>query len=88
MRTSDNNLWIPISFQLRVIGKRKMVDNEQHFDDVSTQPDICSTKPSQMATNGREDAINDVDDDDIGTKMNKQVLLKDLSPTKARLNYN
>jgi hypothetical protein len=41
-----------------------------------------------MAIVAREDDVEDVNDDDIGTKMNEQVLLEDLSPTKARLNYN
>jgi hypothetical protein len=41
-----------------------------------------------MATTGREDVVEDVNDDDIGMKMNKQVPLEDLNPTKARLNYD
>jgi hypothetical protein len=41
-----------------------------------------------MAIVATEDDVEDVDDDNIGTKMNKQVLLKDLSPTRARLNFN
>ncbi len=41
-----------------------------------------------MAIVATEDDVEDVDDDNIGTKMNKQVLLEDLSPTKARLDYN
>jgi hypothetical protein len=36
----------------------------------------------------KEDSIKDVDDDNIGMKINKQVPLKDLNPTKARFNYN
>jgi hypothetical protein len=41
-----------------------------------------------MATIGIEDVVKDVDDDDIDMKMNKQVPLEDLSPTKPRLNYD
>jgi hypothetical protein len=36
----------------------------------------------------KEDDVEDVNDEDIGTEMNKQVPLEDLSPTKARLNYD
>jgi hypothetical protein len=36
----------------------------------------------------KEDDIEDLNDDNIGTKMNKQVPLEDLSPFKARLNYD
>jgi len=36
----------------------------------------------------REDDGEDVDDDDIGDEMNKQVPFEDLSPIKVRLNYN
>jgi hypothetical protein len=35
-----------------------------------------------MATTGMEDVAEDADDDDIDMKMNKQVPLEDLSPTK------
>ncbi len=65
-----------------------MVDNEQPSNDVLTWPDIYFAKPSQMATIGIEDVVKDVDDDDIDMKMNKQVPLEDLSPTKPRLNYD
>lgn len=65
-----------------------MVDNEQPSNDVLTWPDIYFAKPSQMATVGMEDVVEDVDDDDIDIKMNKQVPLEDLSPTKPRLNYD
>jgi len=41
-----------------------------------------------MATTSKEDDVEDVNDDDIGTEMNKQVLIEDLSPTKVSLNYN
>jgi hypothetical protein len=40
-----------------------------------------------MAIIAKEDDVEDVNDDNIGTKMNKQVPPKDLSPTKVRLNY-
>jgi hypothetical protein len=36
-------------------------------------------------TIGRED---DVNDDNLGENMNKQVPLEDLSPIKTKLNYN
>jgi hypothetical protein len=39
-----------------------------------------------MATIAKEDDVKDVNDDNISTEMNKQVYLKDLSPTKVRLN--
>jgi hypothetical protein len=41
-----------------------------------------------MAIVAREDNVEDVNDDDIGMGMNKQVPIKNLSPTKVRLNYN
>ncbi len=59
-----------------------MVDNEQLSNDVLTWPNIYFAKPSQMATTGMEDVAEDADDDDIDMKMNKQVPLEDLSPTK------
>jgi hypothetical protein len=43
---------------------------------------------SQTTTIVREDDVKDFNDDDIGTKMNKQVLLEDLSPTKTIFNDN
>jgi hypothetical protein len=36
----------------------------------------------------KEDDVEDVDNVDIGDEMNKQVPLEDLSPTKAKLNYD
>ncbi len=65
-----------------------MVDNVERSSDVLAQRDIFCAEPSQIATVGREDDVDDVDDGDIGTEMNKQVLLEDLSPTKTRLNYD
>jgi hypothetical protein len=41
-----------------------------------------------MATVGGEDDVEDVNDEDIGTEMNRQVPLKELSPPKARINYD
>jgi len=45
-------------------------------------------EPLQSPTTRRQGDVKDVDDDDIGKKMNKQVPFKDFSPIKARLNYN
>jgi hypothetical protein len=45
-------------------------------------------EPSQTPIVGKEDDVEDVDDDDIGTEMNKQVPLEDLNPPKAMLNYD
>ncbi len=42
--------------------------------------------PSQMAIVAREDDVEDVNDDDIGMKMNRQVPLEELSPSIIRLN--
>jgi hypothetical protein len=44
-----------------------MVDDEIPFNDISARPDICFTEPLQMATVAREDDVEDVNDDDIGT---------------------
>jgi len=41
-----------------------------------------------MTTTIREDDVKDFNDDNIGMKMNRQVLLEKLSPSKARLNYD
>jgi hypothetical protein len=41
-----------------------------------------------MAIVAMEDNVKDVNDDDIGMGMNKQVPIENLSLTKARLNYN
>jgi len=41
-----------------------------------------------MTTTAKEDDVEDLNDDDIGIEMDKQVSLEDLSPLKARLNYN
>ncbi len=63
-----------------------MVDEEQCSNDVLACPNICSMELSESPPTGREDDVEDVDDDDISEEMNKQVPFKDLSPTKARLN--
>ncbi len=42
----------------------------------------------QSPTTRKEGDVEDIDDDDIGKKMNKQIPLKDLSPIKASLNCN
>jgi hypothetical protein len=65
-----------------------MTNYEHPSNDISTQLDISSMEPSQTTITVREDDVKDFNDDDIGTKMNKQVPLDDLSPPKVRLNYN
>jgi hypothetical protein len=65
-----------------------MTNNEMPSSDISTRPDICSMEPSQIATAIKEDNVEDVNDDNIGMEMNKQVLLEELSPPRARLNYD
>ncbi len=41
-----------------------------------------------MTTITMEDDVKDFNDDDVDTTMNKQVPIEDLSPIKARLNYD
>jgi hypothetical protein len=65
-----------------------MINNEIPSNDISTQPNIFSTKPLQTTTIVREDDVKDVNYDNIGRKMNKQIPLEDLSSPKAKLNYN
>jgi hypothetical protein len=65
-----------------------MTNDEHPSTDISTQLDISSTKPSQMATIVSEDNVKDFNDDDIGMKMNKQVPLDNLSPPKIGFNYD
>ncbi len=36
----------------------------------------------------KEDDVEDVNDDDISTKIKRQVFLEELNSPKARLNYN
>ncbi len=76
------------NFQSHAAGKRRMVDKEQCSNDVLACPDICSMELSESPFARREEDVEDDDDDDIGEEMNKQVIFKDLSPTKARLNYD
>jgi hypothetical protein len=76
------------SFQFCAVGKKFFVNKEQRSNDVSTCPDIYSTKLSKTPPTTREDDAKDVDDDDIGEKMNKKVPFEDLSPIKIKLNYN
>lgn len=85
---SIGNLSITKSFQSRAVRMRRMTNDEQPSSDISTQPNICYVEPSQTTTVAREDDVKDVNDDNIGMEMNKQILLKDLNPTKARLKYN
>jgi hypothetical protein len=63
-----------------------MTNYEIPFSDISTWPNIYSMAPSQMAIVAREDDVEDVNDDDIGMKMNRQVPLEELSPSIIRLN--
>jgi hypothetical protein len=65
-----------------------MIDDEIPSNDILARPNIHFTEPSQMATVVREDDIKDVNDDDIGTKMNRQVPLEELNPPRTRLNYD
>jgi hypothetical protein len=70
------------------IGKKKMTNNELPSINISTKLDICYVKPSQTATVVKEDDVKDVNDDDISTKMKRQVFLEELNPHKIRLNYD
>jgi len=45
-------------------------------------------EPSQMTTTVKEDNVKNVNDDDIGMEMNRQILLEELSPPRAKLNYD
>ncbi len=65
-----------------------MVDEKQCFNDVSTCLDFYYVEPSQTPPFEKEDDVQDVDDVNIDEEMNIQVPLKDLNPTKARLNYD
>ncbi len=48
-----------------------MVDEEQYSNDLSTRLDICFPKPLQILANGREDDLEDINNDDICKEMNK-----------------
>ncbi len=65
-----------------------MVDKEQHSNDISTHLDICFVEPLQTPIAGNEDDVNNVNDDNIGEEMNKQIPLENLYLAKVRLNYN
>ncbi len=65
-----------------------MIDNEIPSNNILARPNMCSMEPLQIAIAAREDDVKDINDNDIGTKMNKQVPLEELSPPRARLNYN
>ncbi len=88
MKANSGNLSIPKNSQSRVVRKRRMTNHEQLYSDILAWPNISSMELSQTTTIVREDDVKDFNDDDIGTKMNKQVLLEDLSPTKTIFNDN
>jgi len=46
MKAGSDNLLVIRSFQSRVNGKRKMINNEILSSDISTWLKICFTKPS------------------------------------------
>jgi hypothetical protein len=81
-------LSISKSFQLCVVGERRLIDDEHPSCDILTWLEISFTKPSQIVTVAKEDNVKDFNDDDTGMEMNKQVPFKDLSPKKTRLNYD
>jgi hypothetical protein len=85
-RANSDNLLIFKSFQYCVAGKKRMTDDKQLSNDISARLDISSIESLHKTIATRDDDVKDFNDDDIGTKMNKQVPLEDLSPTKARLN--
>jgi hypothetical protein len=43
-----------------------MVNDEQRSNDVSTQPNIYYAELSKTTTTGKEDDVEDVNDDNIG----------------------
>ncbi len=45
-------------------------------------------EPSQIPIGGKEDDVEDVNNDDVGEEMDKQVFLKDLNLVKFKLNYD
>jgi len=85
-RTNSDNFLIFKSFQSCVARKKRMTDDKQLSNDISTRFDISSIESLHKTIATRDNDVKDFNDDDIGTKMNKQVPLEDLSPTKARLN--
>jgi hypothetical protein len=65
-----------------------MTNNEMPSSDVSTWPDIYFVEALQIAIAIKEDNVKDVNDDNIFMEMNRQVLMEELSPPRAKLNYN
>jgi hypothetical protein len=65
-----------------------MIDDEHSSNDILARLDIFFVEPSQMASIAKKDDVKDLNDDDIGMEMNKQVPLEDLNAFKARLNYD
>jgi hypothetical protein len=65
-----------------------MANNEIPSSDILARLDICSMEPLQMTIVDKEDDVEDFNDDDIDIEMNKQVSLEELSPLRARLNYD
>ncbi len=64
-----------------------MIDDEHLSSDILATLDISFVEPSQTTTTTKEDDVEDFNDDNIDTKMNKQVPFEYLSPLLARLNY-
>ncbi len=65
-----------------------MTNNEMSSINISIELDIWYVKPSQTTTVVKEDDVKDVNDDDISTKMKRQVFLEELNPHRIRLNYD
>ncbi len=65
-----------------------MIDEKECSSDVSKWLDICFVEPSQIPIGGKEDDVEDVNNDDVGEEMDKQVFLKDLNLVKFKLNYD
>jgi hypothetical protein len=65
-----------------------MIGNKMPLNDILARPDIYYVEPSQMTTTAKEDNVKNVNDDDIGMETNRQILLEELSPPRARLNYD
>jgi len=65
-----------------------MINDKQLSNDISARLDISFIESSHKTIATRDKDVKDFNDDDIGTKMNKQIPFEDLNPTKARLNYD
>jgi hypothetical protein len=87
-KANSDNFLIFKRFQSCVARKKIMIDDKQLSNDISTRLDISSIESSHKTIAIRDKDVKDFNDDDIGTKMNKQIPLEGLSPTKARLNYD